>query len=70
MTFTDNLCSGNEVHGTMALRESSTSYIYELTISDSTFENNESPKGSAIYSSLAVTVILSDVNIIGNETTE
>ena len=68
MTFTDNLCSGNEALGTMALREISVDYIYHLTISDSSFENNVSPKGSAIYSSLAVFVTLSDINIIGNET--
>ena len=70
MTFTDNSCSGNEALGTMALRESSIDYIYTLTISKSSFLNNTSPKGSAFYSSLAIYIILVDLIITGNETTE
>ena len=70
MTFTDNRCSGANAIGTMVLRAETTDLIETLTISDSSFIDNSAPKGSAISSSLAVSIILSDVSIIGNETTE
>ena len=70
MNFTDNSCSGSAVLGTMALKERYVNYVYGLTISDSSFERNISPKGSAIYSSLAVFITLIDINIIDNQTTE
>ena len=70
MTFSDNTCSGNEALGTMALRESSADFVTYLTISNSSFLNNTSPKGSAFYSSLAIYIILVDLIITGNETTE
>ena len=55
--------------GTMALEGTEFYSVEYLTISTSTFSNNESPNGSAIYSCLSIHANFIDLTIIGNETT-
>ena len=70
MTFTDNLCSGASAKGTMVLEGIIPDYVFHLTISKSSFINNKSPRGAAIYSSLSLYLYLIDLTIIDNTNTE
>ena len=69
MTISENQCSGIISKGTMAFEGLHDHDVQRLIIENSSFMNNKSANGSAIYSSISKYITMSDLTIKGHQNT-